>query len=204
MLKNKLKNAQGIIDLPRHSSKERVEQVCEHNENIYQKIIAEHFDGRNVSCHIGPSSFWVYANTLDECKHVKELARSYGYKNMRTFRPHTTDGNGQQIDDPDGLYVVDINSLGELVIGDPAKKFIKLLEPFITAAEEKIMYVYAHLGRVNLKFNDPDAAKELKKSLDQVFSYTENKIENFKADIEFYKEDSSFDVWVVHIHIKAL
>lgn len=203
MLKNKLENAQGIIELPRHSSKERVEQVCDHNENIYQKIISEHFDSRNVSCHIGPSSFWVYANTLDECKHVKELARSYGYKNMRTFRPHTTDGNGQRADDPKGFYAVDINSTNELIIGKPAKKLIKLLDPFIVAAGDDLIYTTAHLGRVSFKFHNPEHGKDFKDALVELFSRTEGQIENFKADIKFGKEDSSFDIWVVSIHIKV-
>lgn len=170
MLKDKLNGASGIKQFERGMTRERVEAIQTHNEKIYSDIISNAFNERPVSCHVGPGTFWVYANTLDDAADIKVTAKQHGYRNMRTFEPHTTDDAGRRMPDPKGKYAVDISESTELIIGTSAPSFVKALKPFIEAAQEHLLHIYCHMSRMSIKLNDKQAAEELEAAIGLVFS----------------------------------
>lgn len=202
MLQTILDKAENIKSLERKMDKAQVEFICEHNEAIYNSILSEYFEGRKTSCHIGPSSFWVYAESLVDAEAIKQLANNAGYTNMRTFKPWASNENGDRIDDPKGAYAVDISKSNELIIGKPAVKLVSLLKPFIDPVSDCLVYTYAHLRRANFKFNSAAAASEAHKTLTNIFTMAKDLHDTLNLTVDVNQESGCFDVWVVEVNVK--
>lgn len=201
MLKTLLDKAENIKPLERKMDKGQVELICEHNEAIYNSIISDYFEGRNTSCHIGPSTFWVYSDTLSDAQAIKQLARDAGYTNMRTFQPWASNANGERISDPKGAYAVDISNSNELIIGSPAEKLVSILKPIIDPVSDCLVFTYAHLRRANYKFNTASAAFEVHEKLAKLFSMAKDTHEVINMSAIVNQDDGCFDVWVVEVTV---
>lgn len=200
MLIQKLNNAKGIQTIGRGLSRAQVELLCENNSAIYNGIISDAFNGRNASCHIGPSTFWVYADTLNDVQKVKLQAAKYGYKNIKTIIPHATDENDSRIADPKGAYAVDVSESTSLIIGDTAKKLENFLAPIIEETKEFIIHTYGHMGRMAFKVSNEKVAHLLKGSLAAFFSVGAEKVAlNYSLDVN----PESLDCWVVDLSVSS-
>ncbi|MGP4944636.1 hypothetical protein [Pseudoalteromonas nigrifaciens] len=202
MLQAQLNNAKNIKPIARKMDRANVESICKHNESIYNAIIANYFEGRNTSCHIGPSTFWVYADSLDDAAEVKKLARASGYINMRTFKPWASDSTGKRISDPKGAYAVDISNSVNLIIGKPATSLVMLLKPFVDVVSEHLVHTYAHLGLARYKFNSIDAANQLHKALNDLLTMTKESREDIHFSLDVEQENGCFDVWTLEVNVK--
>lgn len=128
-------------------------EIEEVNSLKKQSILSGIFGGRDSVCNRGVREFWIYATSKEDAKKVKEQARKIGYKRAQIFIPKvgSPEDNTISIPDPDPrhAYAVTINSSTELVIGDVAKKFVKLNEPIIEVVKDSIIFTYAHQGIIS-------------------------------------------------------
>lgn len=201
MLKQALETANGIKRYGRGVSREELDRISEHNSAIYEKIISQAFGGAKSSCHISYASFWVYADTLSEVDGIKRKAAEYGYTNVKTILPHTTDSNGRKQPDPNGACAVVIDESNALLIGDIAKSLVKILKPVLDSVNDNLLHIYGHMGRFTFKFSDQDTSELFSGAVSKIFNAFQE--EHGVMEYQISAAQEGLDCWSVSLNLKA-
>lgn len=201
MLKQELETANGIKRYGRGVSREELDLITEHNSATYEEIISQAFGGAKSSCHISYANFWVYADTLSEVDGIKRKAAEYGYINVKTILPHTTDNNGLKQPDPNGAYAVVIDESNALLIGDIAKSLVKILKPVLDTVNDNLLHIYGHMGRFSFKFSDQDTSELFSDAVSKIFNAFQQ--EHGVMEYEVSTSQEGLGCWSVSLNLKA-
>ncbi|WP_210499488.1 hypothetical protein [Vibrio crassostreae] len=180
---------------------DNVDQMDNVASDAREAFLSKMFGGREIFS-LFPSEFCVYTNNWEDRTSIVEQAQAMGFKNIHTFTPKVCDGEGGSMDDPKHSLAVRVNAREDLIIGDLAKKFIKINKPFIDVVKEHVIFTYCHSGDYRLTFSDETVAmllvSKLNKYLETAKAKVGHKLSNIpNLTVRMEKENlDNFRVWI--------
>ena len=196
------------IEGQRAKLKSNWEMIERQNARRIQKQLSRIFGGRDTSCFISVSEFWVYASSWKDVELIKRQARALGYKNIETFVPKVGDpmDDKKSIDDPNPkhAFACRINKSESLIFGDHSKKWLELHKFQIDNMQDHIIYTYCYNTDARFTFGEKIAASILYAGLLSQYEGMQKEAKRQgkqPPQVNISMKETALDNWTVNLEL---